>query len=163
MEAREADDRDEEEASHTHDSHAGPLRPMAVGEDPEQVPVDKPPTPPPPPPRGDDPAPGLPTHSRSLYFPCESHSQPTLCCLVVRPRIRDGGVCGTQSLCVVQHVDQAKGDDTHHVCAERQQEQEEVAVVAAPNAVVDPGAVVIEVLARNSASGHQGVGGWGRV
>lgn len=44
MEAGEADDRDEEEAGHTHDSHAGPLRPTAKGEDTEQVPVDKLPT-----------------------------------------------------------------------------------------------------------------------
>lgn len=29
VEASEADDRDEEKASHTHDSHAGPLRPTA--------------------------------------------------------------------------------------------------------------------------------------
>jgi len=33
VEAREADDGDEEEAGHTHDGHAGPLRPMAKGED----------------------------------------------------------------------------------------------------------------------------------
>lgn len=46
VEAGEADDRDEEEASHTHDSHAGPLRPTAVGEDTEQVPADKLPPPP---------------------------------------------------------------------------------------------------------------------
>lgn len=44
VEAGEADDRDEEEASHTHDSHAGPLRPTAMGEDTEQVPADKLPT-----------------------------------------------------------------------------------------------------------------------
>lgn len=44
VETGKADDRDEEEASHTHDSHAGPLRPTAVGEDMEQVPVDKLPT-----------------------------------------------------------------------------------------------------------------------
>ena len=33
VEAREADDGDEEEAGHTHDGHAGPLRPTAEGED----------------------------------------------------------------------------------------------------------------------------------
>lgn len=59
----------------------------------------------------------------------------------------------SQPFCVVQHVDQAEGDDAHHVRAERQQEQEEVAVVAAPDAVVDPGAVVVEVLGRSNVSG----------
>ena len=59
---------------------------------------------------------------------------------------------GAQPLRVVQHVDQPEGDDAHHVRAERQQEQEEIAVVAAPDAVVDPGAVVVEVLGGNSAS-----------
>lgn len=33
METSEADDRNEEEASHTHDSHADRLRSMAVGKD----------------------------------------------------------------------------------------------------------------------------------
>lgn len=61
---------------------------------------------------------------------------------------------GAQPLSVVQHVDQAEGDDPHHVGAERQQEQEEVAVVAAPDAVVDPGAVVVKVLGRSSRSGR---------
>lgn len=37
---------------------------------------------------------------------------------VVKPRIRDGGVGSSQPLSVVQHIDQAKGDDTHHVRAE---------------------------------------------
>lgn len=60
---------------------------------------------------------------------------------------------GSQPLGVVQHVDQAEGDDAHHVGAEGQQEQEEVAVVAAPDAVVDPGAVVVKVLGRSSTSG----------
>lgn len=90
---------------------------------------------------------------------------------MVWPRIRDGGVGGSQPLSMVQHVDQAKGDDAHHVRTERQQEQEEVAVVSAPDAVVDPGAVVVKVLGRRNASGHtagregQGHkgrwGGWG--
>lgn len=48
---------------------------------------------------------------------------------------------------MVEHVEQAKGHHPHHVRAERQQEQEEVAVVAASNAVVDPGTVVVKVLA----------------
>ena len=69
---------------------------------------------------------------------------------------------GAQPLGMVQHIDQAEGYDAHHVRTERQQEQEEVAVVAAPNAVVDPGAVVVEVLGRNSASGHTAGRGGGR-
>lgn len=78
----------------------------------------------------------------------------------------------SQPLRVVQHIDQAEGDDAHHVRTKRQQEQEEVAVVTTPNAVVDPGAVVVEVLGRSSVSGymadrvgggHEGEGGgrWG--
>lgn len=41
MEASEADDRDEEEASHTHDGHTGLLRPMAKGKNTGQVPGDE--------------------------------------------------------------------------------------------------------------------------
>lgn len=44
MEAGEANDGDEEEAGHTHDSHAGQLRPTAVGKNMKQVPVDRLPT-----------------------------------------------------------------------------------------------------------------------
>ena len=62
---------------------------------------------------------------------------------------------------MVQHVDQPEGDDAHHVRAERQQKQEEIAVVAAPDAVVDPGAVVVEVLGGNSASALGWGTGWG--
>lgn len=120
MEASEANDRDEEEACHTHDGHAGPLRPMAVGKNMEQVPVNKPF--PPPPNQGWPPTPwGLPGSQPTLHpepqFPLWN-VPPAHTVFVVRPRIRDGSVGGSQSLSVVQHIDQAKGDDTHHVCAE---------------------------------------------
>lgn len=65
----------------------------------------------------------------------------------MKTRIRDGGVGGSQPLRVIEHIQQAEGHHPHHVRAERQQEQEEVTVVAASNAVVDPGAVMVKVLA----------------
>lgn len=61
-------------------------------------------------------------------------------------RIRDGAVKLPQPVHVVQHVHEAEGEDADHVDGERQQEQEEVAVVSPPDAVVDPGAVMIEIL-----------------
>lgn len=51
-----------------------------------------------------------------------------------------------QRVHVLQDVDEAEGEDGHHVKGERQQEQEEVAVVSPPDAVVDPGAVMVEIL-----------------
>lgn len=60
--------------------------------------------------------------------------------------IRDGAVQLPQRVHVLQDVDQAQGEDGHHVKGERQQEQEEVAVVPPPDAVVDPGAVMVEIL-----------------
>lgn len=47
---------------------------------------------------------------------------------------------------VVQHVHEAEGEHADHVSRQRQQEQEEVAVVAPADAVVHPGAVVVEIL-----------------
>ena len=103
---------------------------------------------------------GSPQSTPSLFPPWNVPPAHTV--FAVRPRIRDGSVGGSQSLSVVQHIDQAKGDDTHHVCTERQQEQEEVTVIAAPDAVVDPGAVVVKVLGRSNESGHK-VGGRGET
>lgn len=51
---------------------------------------------------------------------------------------------------MVHYIEEAKGEDAHHVNAQRQQEQEEVTVVASANAVVHPGAVVVEVLGGES-------------
>ncbi len=56
----------------------------------------------------------------------------------------DGGAA--QVVAVVQHVDEAEDEDGGHVHGERDEEHEEVAVVAAPDAVVDPRAVVVEHL-----------------
>ena len=47
---------------------------------------------------------------------------------------------------VVQHVHQAQHEDDGHVHRQRDEEHEEVAVVAPPDAVVHPGAVVVEDL-----------------
>lgn len=60
--------------------------------------------------------------------------------------IRDGGVQRSQPLPVVEHEDEARGEDSHHVDAQGEEEEEEVAVVPAPDAVVHPGAVVVKVL-----------------
>lgn len=60
--------------------------------------------------------------------------------------IRDGAVQLPQRVHVLQDVHEAQGEDGHHVKGERQQEQEEVAVVSPPDAVVDPGAVMVEIL-----------------
>lgn len=64
----------------------------------------------------------------------------------MRVWIRDGAVQLPQRVHVLQDVDEAEGEDGHHVKGERQQEQEEVAVVSPPDAVVDPGAVMVEIL-----------------
>lgn len=146
VEASEADDRDEEEASHTHDSHSGPLRPTAMGEDTERcLWTNYSPTA----------CPGMATQPQGvLGRGLPGRHAPAHPTSVARPRIRDGGVGGSQPLGVVQHVDQAEGDDAHHVRAERQQEQEEVTVVAPPDAVVDPWTVVVKVLGKGRASGH---------
>ena len=60
----------------------------------------------------------------------------------------DGGknrVVG-QVIPVVQDVDKAQHEDGGHVDRERDEEHEEVAIVAPPDAVVDPGAVVVKDL-----------------
>lgn len=61
-------------------------------------------------------------------------------------RIRDGHADTGELLHLVQDVEQPEAEDAHDVRGERQQEEEEVAVVAPPDAVVDPGAVVVELL-----------------
>lgn len=61
-------------------------------------------------------------------------------------RIRDGAVQLPQLVHVVQHVYEAEGENADHVSRQRQQEEEEVAVVAPADAVVHPGAVVVEIL-----------------
>ena len=58
-----------------------------------------------------------------------------------------------QVLLVVQDVEQAEGEHAHHVQREGEQEQEEVAVVPPPDAVVDPGTVVVKVLQRGEKQG----------
>lgn len=47
---------------------------------------------------------------------------------------------------MVQHVHEAEGEDADHVSCQRQQKEEEVPIVAPADAVVYPGAVVVEVL-----------------
>lgn len=49
-------------------------------------------------------------------------------------------------LCVVQDEEQPKAKDTHNVSCQREQEQEEVAVVPPAYAVVHPRTVVIKIL-----------------
>jgi len=51
-----------------------------------------------------------------------------------------------QLLAVVQHEDQAEAKHVDDVHGQRQQEQEEVSVVPAADAVVHPRAVVVKVL-----------------
>ena len=57
----------------------------------------------------------------------------------------DAGRIGQVSA-VVEHVDEAEDEDGRHVEREGDEEHEEVAVVASPDAVVHPGAVVVENL-----------------
>lgn len=82
MEAGEANNGNEEETSHAHDGHTGPLRLMAgrLGRD-----------------RGLGKRPLTPPSWVPLPSPNPTAFGP-------RQRIRDGGVCGTQSLRVVEHV-----------------------------------------------------------
>ena len=61
-------------------------------------------------------------------------------------RIRDSGMHAVQLVAVVQDVDQAEAKHVDDVQRQGQQEQEEVAVVPAADAVVHPGAVVVKVL-----------------
>lgn len=63
-------------------------------------------------------------------------------------RIRDGEVQLPQIIHVVQHVYEAKGENSHHVKGKRQQEQKKVAVVSSADAVVHPGTVMVKVLER---------------
>jgi hypothetical protein len=58
---------------------------------------------------------------------------------------------------VGEDVEEARGEHAHHVNGQRQQEQEEVAVVAAADAVVHPGAVVVKVLPGGT---HWGRNAW---
>ena len=53
---------------------------------------------------------------------------------------------GGEVSAVVEHVDEAEDEDGRHVEREGDEEHEEVAVVAPPDAVVHPGAVVVENL-----------------
>lgn len=64
----------------------------------------------------------------------------------MRLRIRDSAVQLPQFVHVVQDVYEAEGEDADHVSCQRQQKQEEVAVVSPPDAVVHPGTVMVEVL-----------------
>lgn len=47
---------------------------------------------------------------------------------------------------MVQDVYEAEGEDADHVNRQRQQKQEEVAVVSPPDAVVHPGTMMVKVL-----------------
>lgn len=51
-----------------------------------------------------------------------------------------------QLMCVMQDVQQAESKHAHDVNGERQQKQEEVTVVPPPDAVVNPGAMMVKVL-----------------
>lgn len=61
-------------------------------------------------------------------------------------RIRDGDVQLPELVHVVQDVYEAEREDGDHVKRQRQQKQEEVAVVSPPDAVVHPGTVMVEIL-----------------
>lgn len=67
----------------------------------------------------------------------------------VSTRIRDSAVQLPQFIHVVQDVYEAKGEDTDHVTCQRQQKQEEIAVVSPPDAVVHPRTVMVKVLRRD--------------
>lgn len=68
----------------------------------------------------------------------------------------DDAVVSVEAIAVVQDVHEAHGEDGNHVGAEKDQEEEEVAVVAPPYAVVHPGTVVVERL--YAAVAHAAVG-----
>ncbi len=61
-------------------------------------------------------------------------------------RHQDWGLC--EVVLLVQDVDQAEDKDRCHVHGERDQEHEEVTVVASADAVVHPWAVVVKYLIR---------------
>lgn len=61
----------------------------------------------------------------------------------------------SQPLPVVEDKDEAKGENSHHVDAQRQQEKEEVAVVPPSDAVVHPWTVMVEVLRRSYTVIHK--------
>lgn len=52
----------------------------------------------------------------------------------------------------MEDKNEAEGKNSHHVDAQRQQEEEEVAVVSPSDAVVHPGTVVVEVLRREGGN-----------
>lgn len=52
----------------------------------------------------------------------------------------------SQHLPVVEHKNEAEGENSQHVNAQREQEEEEVAIVSSSNAVVDPRTVMVKVL-----------------
>lgn len=60
-------------------------------------------------------------------------------------------------LCVVQDEEQPKAKDAHDVSCEREQEQEEVAVVPPSYTVVHPRAVVIKILQNEMEHWRKGV------
>lgn len=68
----------------------------------------------------------------------------------------DDAVVTVEAMAVIQDVHEAHGEDGNHVGAEKDQEEEEVAVVAPPYAVVHPGAVVVKRL--YAAVAHTAVG-----
>lgn len=67
----------------------------------------------------------------------------------MRIRIRDSAVQLPQFVHVVQDVYESEAEDTDHVKCQRQQKQEEVAVVSPPDTVVHPGTVMVKVLRVN--------------
>lgn len=66
------------------------------------------------------------------------------------PRIRDKAVQAPQVILVVQDIHEAQGEHANHVNGERQQKQEEVAIVPPPDAVVHPRTVMVKVLGRKT-------------
>lgn len=58
-------------------------------------------------------------------------------------------------LCVIQNEEQPKAKDTHDVSCQREQEQEEVAVIPSAYAVVHPRTMVIKILQDDMEDGRK--------
>lgn len=61
-----------------------------------------------------------------------------------------------QLLAVVQDIDQAEAKYVHDVGGEREQEEEEIAIIPPTDAVVHPGTVVVKILREHRVKRQKG-------
>lgn len=73
---------------------------------------------------------------------------------------RDDGMQAVDVLSMVENEEQAEAKHCHDVGRQRQEEEEEIAVVSPTNAVVDPGTVVVKVLHTVVADRAMGTAWW---